>query len=127
VAVTDTEATIPLELANVFAAASRAERTARESQRRTAFRNTRHLIAGAHANGILLSDIAAVLGVSTSTIRSRNGGDGAVSASDFARLAGLSLDTLTRWHNQGLLSHVTAAQDGRTSYLASELIRALMA
>jgi hypothetical protein len=85
------------------------------------------LIAGAHANGILLRDIAAVLGVSTSTIRSRNGGDGAVSASDFARLAGLSLDTLTGWRNQGLLSHDTAAQDGRTSYLASELIRALMA
>lgn len=84
------------------------------------------MIAGAHANGIPLSDIAAVLSVSKSTIRNRNGGDGAVSASNFARLAGLSLDTLTRWHDQGLLSHVTAAQDGRTSYLASELIRALM-
>jgi hypothetical protein len=122
---TEVTSLMPPALARIFHAAASAEAASRGDYRRIAFRNTRHLIAGAHQNGIRLVEIADVLQVSTQAIHGRNSGDGFIAATDFAQLAGVSLDAITAWQSSGMLAG-GYADDGRIAFLASELVRALL-
>jgi hypothetical protein len=86
----------------------------------------RYLLAGAGANGFLYADLAEVLGVTSRSIRNRIVGDGPISALQFANLASLSVDDLTAWRETGLLGEEATDPEGRTSYLSSCLIHALL-
>lgn len=101
--------------------------TRRTGKRPVGCRTTRHLLAGARANGFTYHDLGSILGVSPSAIRNRTIDDGPVSAFRFAALAGIALDELTVWHGRGLLTGAIPGPGGQTSYLAGELIRALLA
>jgi hypothetical protein len=122
----DTRSTMPHSLEDLLRAASRAEKSARESQRRTAFRTMRYLLAGARANGFLYAELAEVLGVTARSIRNRIVDDGPITAVQFAHLASVSVDDLTAWHDAGLLGDATTDPEGHTSYLASRLIHAVL-
>jgi hypothetical protein len=86
----------------------------------------RYLLAGARANGFLYADLAVVLGVTARSIRNRVVDDGPVAALQFAKLASVSFDDLTMWHDAGLLGDAATDPEGHASYLASSLIHALV-
>ncbi|MET3452300.1 hypothetical protein [Curtobacterium sp. 1544] len=110
----------------VLVAARTKEATAHGPARRDAFRITRFLLAGSIAAGYTPSDLAAALGVTAGSIRTRADTDGPIPGTVFATYAGIGLETLTAWQEAGWLPTGEPDPECRTSYPASALITALL-
>ena len=100
-------------------AAARFEVEARGSGRRTAFRTTRHLLAGAIAVGVSTPALAAELGVRADTVRTRAGHDGPIAAADFAALTGSPIDRIQSWN-------LPSWNEGHQMHSATLLLTALL-
>lgn len=118
---------MPVRLAAVLQRAHTAELQAVGEQRRAAFRLTRALLGGARRAGYSAPRLAECLGLSLSSVRSRSGSDGWVSASAITQLADLAAGMIEQWQVGGLLPTTNVDQAGQSCYLASDLIRALIA
>lgn len=107
-------------------AAIAAERSAHGSNRRSAYRTTRHLLGGCRTIGIGSRALAVALHSSIGSVSARGSFDGPIPASTFAELANLPDGTMERWNRQHLLAGAgTDPVEGET-YPASELIRTLL-
>jgi hypothetical protein len=117
---------MPDQLVAVLQRAHIAELQAVGEHRRPAFRLTRALLGGAHRAGYSAACLAECLGLSLSSVRSRSGSDGWVSALAITQLADLAAGTVELWQAEGLLPSTVLDQAGQSCYLASDLIRALI-
>jgi hypothetical protein len=66
------------------------------------------------------------LGVGVESLRSRGTTDGWIAGETFAELAQVEPTTIERWRMAGLLDASRIEETGRSAYLASELVRALL-
>ncbi|MEN0084685.1 MAG: hypothetical protein AAGC66_07945 [Leifsonia sp.] len=108
----------------VLLAAVAAEADARGSERRVAYRTSRHLFGGALRLGITATEIADVLGVRPHSVRARSNVDGLVDGNHFATLARIPHRELTEWQRTGLIRLEGPDNGGMHGYRASALLRA---
>lgn len=120
------QAGVPDALVRVLEAASAVESAATGSQRRTAFRATRSLLAGARMLGYSTVELAKVMNVKTNTVRSRAAMDGPVSTEYFCELAQIEPAQVAEWEASGKLGSASVDLDGQPIHLASDLLRLLL-
>ena len=101
------------------------EQVAIGPERRPALRLTRSLIAGARFAGCTDTAVSECLGISINAVRTRGGSDGWIAVDDFIALADLDRTVIEQWITDGRLPTAATGADGRHSYAASQLMRAL--
>lgn len=118
---------LPPVITALLLTAVNAESTATGSNRRRQFRNTRRILNALRANGFFATDIAEVLGRSANSIRDRANEEGAISASDFSSLTGVSVSEIVKWETTDQLPQIVTEDDGYVGYPAGALLRAFLA
>lgn len=115
--------TMPPAIIALLLTAANAESTATGSDRRRQFRISRRLLTAVRASGVPLADMAAVLGRSAQSLRTRANEDGAVSASDFNSLTGVSIAQIAAWEASGQIPPPITESDGYVGYPAAALLK----
>jgi hypothetical protein len=118
---------LPEPLAATLRRAHSAERVAVGADRVPAFRLTRTLLSAAREAGYRSSQLAECLGLSVSTVEARRAADGWLAAEVFAEVAGVPVESVRGWAADGLLPSAPPGDVDGDHYLASELVRALVA
>lgn len=103
-----------------------AERFATGSTRRSAFRRTRVLLGGAIAAGVSPEELAGLLGVTANSVRSRLETQGELSEQEFLQVCDISVSTMERWRQEGLITSSVTDIRGRRYYPASALVAAVL-